>query len=102
MGNKAIDKMTIQEMAQEILINLKERKGTEAELKVSLRDCMLLRAIASEVKPTNSGNTNCAIPDVNQQRELLITAFTEADRKGYIELLTNAEIIAYKVIRGNL
>jgi hypothetical protein len=39
---------------------------------------------------------------VSQQRELLITAFTEADRTGYIELLTNAETIADKVISGNL
>ena len=45
---------------------------------------------------------NCFIPDVSQQRELLITAFTEADRTGYIELLTNAETIADKVISGNL
>ena len=45
---------------------------------------------------------NLAIPVVSQQRELLITAFTEADRTGYIELLTNAETIADKVISGNL
>lgn len=71
MENKAIDKMTVQEMAQEILNNLKERKGTKAELKVSLRDCTLLRAIASDSNTAKSKNANCAIFDVSQRSELL-------------------------------
>lgn len=81
MENKAIDKMTVQEMAQEILNNLKERKGTEAELKVSLRDCTLLRAIASDGNPDNSENANCAIFDVSQRRELLLAFMDWYDKE---------------------
>jgi len=47
-------------------------------------------------------NEQLRIASVSQQRELLITAFKEADRTGYIELLTNAKTIADKVISGNL
>ena len=46
--------------------------------------------------------TRVKLPDVSNRSELLITAFTEADRTGYIELLTNATTIVDKVISGNL
>lgn len=80
MENKAIDKMTVQEMAQEILNNLKQRKGTEAELKVSMRDCALLRAIASESNNADLKNANCAIFDVSKMLTEIIVSLNNGEK----------------------
>jgi hypothetical protein len=46
---KSIVSMTPKEMIDELWDNLKKRKGTDSEMKLSLRDLTLLRAIKTKL-----------------------------------------------------
>ena len=91
-------------------INDKNVTGIELDLKLKqiaeLEKAIEILKLSERRTPTEANKEpdtkQLIIGDVSQQRDLLITAFTEADRTGYIELLTNAETIADKVIIGNL